>query len=441
MIVTPEYLIKQYFPEPIETTRDLYERLELNELGYPYLNWLKDLEEHCLSKYVDDAEYKLLPDSEKNYWISQKAFRIIIESSPSKIGDEIRACVAHIARKTAADPAFARQLQDQLDQESGLELVIPKVSKKLKSKYNETGKDAFEFSVKANNRLYMDIISGYNFQPGQKIKDVIFAFKLKVESGVPYHIVEMTLSLTNDHTLSYRTIWCCSEERQRYGAILTSKVIRINLFEDNKKPIDSFDYILGPSEQKNLELELEKVIEMLLELDLTEVDLDQLGEKILYRYSLSQQAFALAIKAVASNMANDGEKESANMIEAAFIDAVDQYWEHYVLQPNPTEDLADDLDQMVKEHIPSITLALAAVKILNYSDLCDQYFKRSYSNKQKQALLNDANVGLIFALSEATEFDPSIAPDKRIIDVCAFITDQLDLMKEILIEMGKWPSN
>jgi hypothetical protein len=272
MIVTPEHLIKQYFPEPIETTRGLYDRLDLDEFGYFYLNWLKDLEEHCLSKYVDDVDYKLLPDSEKNYWISQKAFRTIIQSSPSKICDQIRACFADISKKGATDPAFARQLQDQLDQESGIEIVIPKVSKTLKSKYNKTGQDAFEFSVQANNKLYMDIISGYNFQLGQKIKDVNFVFKLEVENGVPCHIVDMTLSLTNDHILSYRTIWCCEEERQRYGAILINRIIRINLFEDNKKLVDSYDYIWGPSELKTLELELEKVIYMLQELKLDEID-------------------------------------------------------------------------------------------------------------------------------------------------------------------------
>lgn len=142
MIVTPAHLIKKYFPEPIETTRDLYGRLELDELGYSYLDWLKDLEKYCLSKYVDDSDYKLLPDGEKNYWISQKAFRTIIETSPSKIGDEIRACVTDISNKVATDPAFARQLQNQIDQESGIEIVKPRVSKKLKSEYNATGQDA-----------------------------------------------------------------------------------------------------------------------------------------------------------------------------------------------------------------------------------------------------------------------------------------------------------
>ncbi|PKM77918.1 MAG: hypothetical protein CVU90_04165 [Firmicutes bacterium HGW-Firmicutes-15] len=289
MIVTPAHLIKRYFPEPIETTRDLYYRLDLDELGYSYLDWLKDLEKHCLSKYVDDSDYKLLPDNEKNYWISQKAFRTIIETSPSKIGDQLRACVTYISNKVATDPAFAKELQDQLDQESGIEIVIPKVSKKLKSKYNKTGQDAFEFSVQADNRLYLDIISGYNFQPGQKIKDVIFVFKLEVENGVPFHIVDMTLSLTNDHSFTYRTIWCCSEERQRYGAILMKGIIRINLFEDNKKLVDSYDYILAPSELKTLEIEIEKAISMLLDLNLDEIDLDQLGEKILNRYNLNLQ--------------------------------------------------------------------------------------------------------------------------------------------------------
>lgn len=441
MIVTPEHLIKKYFPEPIETSRDLYDRLDLAEFGYSYLAWLKDLEEHCLSKYVDDSDYKLLTDSEKNYWISQKAFRTIIETSPSKIGDQIRACVADISNKIATDPAFARQLQDQLDHEYGIEMVIPKVSKKLKSKYNNTGQDAFEFSVQADTRLYMNIISSYNFEPGQKIKDVIFVFKLEVESGVPYHIVEITLSLTNDHIFSYRTIWCCNEERQRYAAILSNRVIRVNLFEDNKKLVDSYEYILGLSDIKTLELELEKVIAMLLELNLDEIDLEQLGEKILHRYNLDEQAYALAIKEVISTLPKGREKEDVDLIDAAFLDAVNQYWEYYVLRPDPTKDFTDDLDQMLKDRIPMVNLAFIAANMLNYGYLCDHYFKRSYSNKQKQALLNNANIRLIYALSTATEFDPTAAPDQRILDVCAFITDHLDLMRKMLIEIDQWPSN
>lgn len=126
MIVTPEHILKKHFPEPAETTRDLYDRLGLMEYGYPYLNWLKDLEEHCLSKYLDESQYKLLPDDEKNYWISEKAFRTIIETSPSKIGDELRTCFADISRKIATDPAFSRQLQDQLDQESELKKWYPR---------------------------------------------------------------------------------------------------------------------------------------------------------------------------------------------------------------------------------------------------------------------------------------------------------------------------
>ena len=441
MIVTPAHLIKKYFPEPIETTRDLYDRLELDELGYSYLDWLKDLEKYCLSKYVDDSDYKLLPDGEKNYWISQKAFRTIIETSPSKIGDEFRACAIDISNKVATDPAFARQLQNQIDQESGIEIVKPRVSKKLKSEYNATGQDAFEFSVQADTRLYIDIISRYNFQPGQKIKDVFIFFKLEVENGVPYHIVDMTLSLTNDHTLSYRTIWCCDEERQRYGAILKNRVIRVNLFEDNKKLVDSYEYILGQSDIKALELELEKVIGMLLELNLDEIDLNQLGEKILHRHNLNEQAYVLAIKAVIPTMPKDPVKESANVIDAAFLDAVNQYWEYCVLQPNSTEDFVDDLDQMIKDRIPSVTLALIVANMLNHGDLCDHYFKRSYSNKQKQALLKDANPRLIYALSTAPEFDPTAAPDKRTVDMSAFITTQLDLMKKILMEMGQWPSD
>ncbi|KUG03752.1 hypothetical protein ASZ90_018845 [hydrocarbon metagenome] len=440
MIVTPEHLIKNYFPEPIETTRDLYDRLEFDESVYPYINWLKDAEEHCLSKHLDKSDYKLLPDSEKNYWISQKAFRTIIETSPSKIGDQIRACFSDISRRVATDPAFARQLQDQIDQESGIEKVMPKVSKTLKSQYNKSGQDAFQFAVKTDNRLYIDIISGYNFQPGQKIKDAGFLFKLVVENGVPYHIIDIVLSLTNDHTLSYRTVWCCSEERQRYGAILMNRIIRVNLFEDNKKLVDSYDYIWGISELKNLEIELEKVLSILLDIDLAKIDVKQLGEKILYRYNLNDQAYAQAIKAVIPAMAEYRAKANVDKVEDAFRNAVDKYWEYYVLRPDPTKDFVDDLDQMTKDRIPRITLALAVANMLDYSDLCDNYFKHRYTDKQKEALLIEGNLRLIFALAEATEFDPTAAPDKRIADMCNFIADHLDYMETMLIELGHWPS-
>ncbi|MEN6460444.1 MAG: hypothetical protein ABFC94_03620 [Syntrophomonas sp.] len=439
MIVTPEHLIKQYFPDPIETTRDLYDRLGLDEYKYSYLDWLKDAEEHCLSNFVNDVDYKLLPDNEKNYWISQAVFGTLIQTSPSKICDQIRAGLIDITNKVATDRVFARQLRDQLDQEYGIKKVIPKVSKKLTSTYNKTGQDAFEFSVQDDTRLYIDIISSYNFQPGQKIKDVFFLFKLEVEKGVPYHIVDISLSLTNDHIFSYRTIWCCNQERQKYGAILRNRVIRVNLFEDNKKLVDSYEYILGPSEIKTLETELEKVIGMILDLNLDEVDLDQLGEKVLRRHNLNEQAFVQAIKAVIPTMPKDGV--NAEMVDAAFLDAVDKYWKYYVLQPDPTEDFVDNLDQMIKERIPRVTLALIVANILNYGDLCDRYFKRSYSKKQKQALLSDGNLRLMYALSAATDFNPTAAPDQRVIDMCAFITDHLDLMKSLLTEVGQWPSN
>jgi hypothetical protein len=262
MIVTPAHLIKKYFPQPIETTKELYIRLELDEAGYTYLGWLKDLEEHCLSKYLDAADYKPLPDKEKNYWISQKAFGTIVQSSPSKICDEIRACIIDISKKVAKDSEFAKQLQDQFDQETGAEIETPKVSRTLKSKYNKTGQDAFEFSVKNNNRLYMDIISGHNFQPGQKIKDIAFCFDLVAENAVPNHIINVTINLTSQ-TLSYQTTWKCTEEKPRYAAILVSKIITINLFEDNKKLVDSYDYILDRSELEALELDLVKIIKEL----------------------------------------------------------------------------------------------------------------------------------------------------------------------------------
>jgi len=264
MIITPEQLIKQYFPEPIETTRELYNRLELEGSNYHYLDWLKDAEQHCLSKFVKEVDYKLLPDEEKNYWISQRVFLTLVQSSPSPICDQIRLGLISIVNRLATDPKFARQLREQIDQDKGIKKVIPKVSRKLKAKYNETGQEEFEFLIREDNRLHMDIISGYNFQPGQKIKNVMFSFQLNEENGIPYHIVDIKIALTNDHTFSFQTTWYCSEERQRYGAILRNGVIKVNLFEDNKKLVDSYEYYLSPSNANNLEKELEKVISLLM---------------------------------------------------------------------------------------------------------------------------------------------------------------------------------
>lgn len=437
MIVTPEHLIKQYFPEPVETTRALYDRLQLDELGYPYLNWLNDLERYCLAQYLNDSDYKLLEEDEKNYWISQKAFRTIIEASPSKIGDQIRACVTEISNKVATDPAFARQLQDQLDKENGLETVVPKLSKQLKAQYNQTGRDAFEFSIQADTRLYLDIITGYNFQPGQKIKNVFFYFKLETENGVPYHIIDIALTLTNNDILSYRTVWCCHLKRLLYAGILGNRVIRVNLFQDNKKLVDSYEYVFSQSDIKKLEAELESIISMVMDFNLNEIDFDRLGEKILKRSDLNDQAYALAIKEAISAIK---DKESAGMVEAAFLDAVDQYWKYYVLQPDPTRVHIDDLDQMVKDRTPRAALALIVINMLNYGDLCARYLKRRYSDIVKQVLSNAGSARLMYALAEATDFDPSAGPEKRVVDMCDFIADHFDLTKKVLIEMGQLSS-
>jgi hypothetical protein len=440
MILTPENIMKKYFPEPLETTRALYERLELNESGYSYANWLKDAEEHCLSRFSNDTDYKLLPDLEKNYWISPKVFWTLVQSSPSKICDMIRADLMELSRKVATDPAFVRQLADQLDQEHGIETVTPKVSKKLRAQYNQSGKDALEFSVKADTRLHLDIISGFNFQPGQKIEHVSCFLKLEAEDGVPYHIVDITLLLTNNHTLFYRELWSPGSQRERYGAILRNGVIRINLFQENNKLFDSYDYMFSPAELKTLELELEKVIVMLMDLDPNKVDFDQLGEQVLSRYNRNEQAYALAINTVIPDMRKYGDQENAAEAEAAFIDAVNQYWEHYVSQADRTCGCSGDLEQMVKDRIPRVTLALLAGNLLYHDDLCNSYFKRSYSNKQKQALLRDGNLQFIYALSKADHFDPTASSDQRVEAMCAFIGEHLDLMQKVLAEMGQWPS-
>jgi hypothetical protein len=426
MIMTPDHVIKKYFPKPAETTRDLYNQLGFDESVYPYLNWLKDAEAHCLAKYVDESQYQLLPDDEKNYRISPKAFRTILETSPSKIGDEIRNCFADISRRVASDPSFARQLQDQLDQEAGITKIAPRVSRTLKAQYNQTGQDAFEFSLKSDNRLYLDVISGYNFQPGEKIKDAAFLFKLVAEDGIPYHIVDMIVTLTNEHSLSYRTIWSASEARPRYGSIFMNRMIRVNLFEDNKKLVDSFDYVVSPSETKALESDLEKVLTLLVEKDMDEIDLDQLGKNILYRYNLNDQAYAQAIKTVVPAMLQQRTTASADMLEAEFHNAVDRYWEYYVLQPDPTSCFTDDLEQMIKDRIPRINLSLTVIYMLDFDDLFNKYFKQRYNSNQKEALLIEGNIRLIYSLAEATGFDPGADHQQRIIEMCAFVSEHLD---------------
>lgn len=438
MIVTPEQLIKQYFPEPIETTRELYDRLDLESV-YPYLDWLKDAEQYCLSRFVEDVDYKLLPDEERNFWIGQKVFWTLIQSSPSEICQQIRRGLVEIMNKVATDREFARQYQEQLDRESGVDKVTPRVSKKLKAKYNETGQDAFEFLVEADSRLHLNILSGYNFQPGQKIKDVIINFRLKVEQGVPFHIVEIMLSLNNDDFLTYRTIWFCGQEQPKYGAVLGNKLIRVNLFGDNRKLVDDYDYVMSPAELQTLEGELEKVIIMLLEINLDGVDVVSLGEKILLQHNLDGQAYALAIKAVIPTMTQYEVKENADKIEPALIDSINKYWESYVLRPDPTKESIEDLEQMVNDRVPRVVLASIAAKILEFADLCERYYKHSYSDRQAKALLKDAIPRILYALSGADGFDPAAEPEKRIVDMSGFIAGQLDSMQEILAAMGQWP--
>jgi hypothetical protein len=226
----------------------------------------------------------------------------------------------------------------------------------------------------------------------------------------------------------------------KYGAILSNRVIRINLFEDNRKLIDSFEYIFSQSEIRNLELELEKVIEMLLEVNVSELDLNQLGEKILNRYNLNGQAYALAIKEVIPAMTEYQLKNDADMINTAFIDAINRYWECYVLQPDPTVAFIDNLDQMVQDRIPRVFLAMMAENVLNNITLCNRYFEFKYNSKQKQVLFEDIAPRLLYALSTAEKFAPDANPDQRIADICSLITSQVDSIKNVLIDTGQWPA-
>lgn len=441
MIVTPEHIIKKYFPEPVETTRELYNRLEFDEEVYPYSNWLKDAEQHCFSQYLDELQYSLIPDSEeKNYRISQKAFRVLLESSPSKIGDEIRASFADISERVAKDPGFLKKLQDQLDQEAGIEKVIPKVSKGLKTKYNQSGQDAFEFIIRSDNRVHFDIISGYNFQPGDKIKDAAFWFKMVIEQGIPYHIVDISFSLDNEKNFSYRTIWSCMEEREKYPAMHLSRIIRINLFGDNKKLVDSHDYHFSALQLNGLGSDLQEAINLLLDFKQEEgLDLAQLGKKILHSYNLNDEAYAQAINQVIPVMMDYKSQANAEMLEDSFHKAVDEYWEYYVLQDDPTGTVKDDLEQMIKDRKPRITLAMSVFNMLDHSDLMDKYFHKKYSEKQRDVISIEGSLRLIFALAEAEGLDPNADHQKRITDISAIVADHFDFIQQIFAEMGQWP--
>jgi len=436
LIITPDHLIKKYFPKPVENTRELYDSLELDQYGYSYASWIKDAEEYCLRKYFTEEDYKLLPGNETNYWINLRVFRTLLEASPSRIGDEIRSCVAELTNRVATDRTFARQLQDQIDQEAGIGKVVPKISKSLKAKYNETGQDAFEYSIQSDGRLYLDIISGFNFKPGQKIKEVLFSFRLEAEDKVPFHVIEVMLTLSDDYILSYRTIWSCKDESQKYGAILINRVIRVNLFEDTRKLIDNFDYIFVPSDLMTLEAELQQVIDMQAELIGEEVNTEELGQRILLRHNLNGQAYALAIKATIPKML-EYEKPGTD-IETPFIDAVKRYWDYYILQTDPSRDINDDIDQMVQSRIPRVELAMLSANMLLNSQLCSKYFNRNYSNKQRQALFKDAAPRLIYTLA-AAELDASVPSDRHMDQICNFIAEQVDMMKDILIETMQWP--
>jgi hypothetical protein len=441
LIITPEHIIKKYFPEPIETTRELYERLGFEESVYPYSKWIDDAEKYCLSQYLDESQYTLIPDSEeKNFRITQKAFRVLLESSPSKIGDEIRASFAEISERAAKDPGFLKKLQDQLDQEMGLEKVEPKVSKKLKAKYNQSGQDAFEFSIREDNRVHFDIISGYNFQPGDQIKDAGFWFKLVIEQDIPYHIVDISITLNNEKNFTYRTIWSCMEEREKYPLIHLSRIIRINLFGDNRKLVDSHDYHFSTSQLNGLGADLQKALDLLLEFKPVEgLDLAQLGEKILHSYKLNDQAYAEATSQLVPVMMDYKTRATAEMLEKAFHEAVDKYWEYYVLQDDPTQTINDDLKQMIEDRKPRVTLALSVFNMLDQPELIEKYFHKKYSEKQMDVISIEGSLRLIFSLVEAEGLDPEADHQKRMDDISAIIAEHFDFIEQILEDMGQWP--
>lgn len=363
-----------------------------------------------------------------------------MESSPSKIGDEIRASFAEISERAAKDPGFLKKLQDQLDQEMGLEKVEPKVSKKLKAKYNQSGQDAFEFSIREDNRVHFDIISGYNFQPGDQIKDAGFWFKLVIEQDIPYHIVDISITLNNEKNFTYRTIWSCMEEREKYPLIHLSRIIRINLFGDNRKLVDSHDYHFSTSQLNGLGADLQKALDLLLEFKPVEgLDLAQLGEKILHSYKLNDQAYAEATSQLVPVMMDYKTRATAEMLEKAFHEAVDKYWEYYVLQDDPTQTINDDLKQMIEDRKPRVTLALSVFNMLDQPELIEKYFHKKYSEKQMDVISIEGSLRLIFSLVEAEGLDPEADHQKRMDDISAIITEHFDVIEQILEDMGQWP--
>jgi uncharacterized protein (UPF0248 family) len=333
-----------------------------------------------------------------------------------------------------------KKLQDQLDQEMGLEKVEPKVSKKLKAKYNQSGQDAFEFSIREDNRVHFDIISGYNFQPGDQIKDAGFWFKLVIEQDIPYHIVDISITLNNEKTFTYRTIWSCMEEREKYPLIHLSRIIRINLFGDNRKLVDSHDYHFSTSQLNGLGADLQKALDLLLEFKPVEgLDLAQLGEKILHSYKLNDQAYAEATSQLVPVMMDYKTRATAEMLEKAFHEAVDKYWEYYVLQDDPTQTINDDLKQMIEDRKPRVTLALSVFNMLDQPELIEKYFHKKYSEKQMDVISIEGSLRLIFSLVEAEGLDPEADHQKRMDDISAIIAEHFDFIEQILEDMGQWP--
>ena len=108
MIITPEHIIKKYFPEPIETTRELYERLDFDESVYPYSKWIDDAK-YCLSQYLDESQYTLIPDSEeKNFRITQRHFgyswKVVLKNRRRNQGQFCR----NFGRGLPKTPAFEK---------------------------------------------------------------------------------------------------------------------------------------------------------------------------------------------------------------------------------------------------------------------------------------------------------------------------------------------
>ncbi|NLL85917.1 MAG: hypothetical protein GX229_05285, partial [Syntrophomonadaceae bacterium] len=150
-------------------------------------------------------------------------------------------------------------------------------------------------------------------------------------------------------------------------------------------------------------------------------------------------AYAEATSQLVPVMMDYKTRATAEMLEKAFHEAVDKYWEYYVLQDDPTQTINDDLKQMIEDRKPRVTLALSVFNMLDQPELIEKYFHKKYSEKQMDVISIEGSLRLIFSLVEAEGLDPEADHQKRMDDISAIITEHFDVIEQILEDMGQWP--